>query len=140
MTTPRNQFRYKNTKAEMVYLGEQLAKNTGHLFRKTLRPIKKWPKTEPTTWGFWSGLVSNRYFLYTGGKLPTKFFSVEDMIFYLKSMLAISQMQTHEITRFYELIDTKMGLNHVQFPLGRSSLAYGPDFELESHDYPELTL
>lgn len=142
MTTPRHQFRYKNTKAEMVYLGEQLAKNTGHLFRKSLRPIKRWPETEPVTWGFIpSHFKRTNFILRTGGEdsLPRKFFSVEDMIFYLKSMLAISQMQTQEVTRWFELIDRKMGLNTPQFPLGDSRLAIGPTHDLSQEDYPELT-
>ena len=136
MTTPRNQFRYKNTKAEMVYLGEQLAKNTGHLFRKTLQP--KAP-LRPNTWGFRSLLVgSDRFALLTNNEIPFRWFSIEDMIFYLKSMLAISQMQTQEITRWFELIDRKMGLNTPQFPLGDSRLAIGLTHDTSQEDYPEL--
>ena len=140
MTTPCYRFRYKNTKAEMVYLGEQLAKNTGHLFRKSLRPIKKWPETEPSTWGFVSHRANKDLFkLRTGEEVPTRYFVVRDQIFYLKSMLAISQMQTQEITRWFELIDRKVGLNTPQFPLGDSRLAIGPTHDTSQEDYPELT-
>ena len=139
MTTPRyRRFRYKNTKAEMVYLGGQLAANCGHLFRKSLRPIKKWPVTDPTTWGFvlepFAKNSVRKYGLLTAPRelplyfmpveepreLPLYFMPVEEMIFYLKSMLAVSQMQTTEILRWYEVMDGKMGLNSPKFPLGES--------------------
>lgn len=138
MTTPWHQFRYKNTKAEMVYLGEQLAKNTGHLFRKSLTARNPPKVTDPATWGFikWRGMKG--YALWTVAATPLRFFSIEDMIYLLKSMLAISQMQTQEITRWFELIDRKVGLNTPQFPLGDSRLAIGPTYDTSQEDYPEL--
>ena len=139
MITPRYRFRYKNTKAQMVYLGQQLASNTGHLFRKSTDSRQPPKVTVPSTWGFIKRPMGG-YGLWTADETPLRYFSIEDMIYFLKSMLAISQMQTREVTRFYQLIDRKMGLNTPAFPLGRSHLALGEDFELESHDYPELTL